>query len=135
MCGNFPWLIITILAIGFVGGGILGGLSETRIGDFAKEDNSSEYQEISPGSEAPSKLTVGDRIKNVAIGATLGVAGAGLLLVSIGTGVSLVAGYAGVTIAGATATQTVAFGCLAYNIFLMVVAPFLNMEVDALELG
>lgn len=133
--GEFPWLILGILAVSGIVGGILGYNSDTVIGDksIAKGENPEADKSIA--DEDREELSTGDKIKNTIIGTGLGIATGGAALILLGSGAALFAGSATTTISflGATGAQTVATGALAYNVLPILIAPFFGAEIEPLE--
>ena len=124
--GNFPWVVVAvILAAGAVVGGVLGGLSDKKLGPTNSKSDTEDDEE----------LTFKDRVNNVAVGAASGLAVSGTVLILWGVGGSLVAGSAAVALPflGTTGAQTVAWGILAYDILPIFIAPFFGMEMEVLE--
>ena len=136
--GEFPFLIVGILVVSAVVGGILGYNSDVKIGESAKGNIPEADKSITDYEEnEDNELSTGDRIKNTVIGTGLGIAVGGTALIVVGTGVSLGVGSAtaSVKLLGATGLQTVASGALAYNVLPILMAPFLDIEAEALDLS
>ena len=90
-----------------------------------------------PQCEVPNEkgsLSTRDRINNIIIGASMGFMVGGAI-VFMGGAVACVAGYSSVTAAvlGMTGKQAVAWGLLSYNVFPIITAPFLGVEMEPLE--
>jgi len=134
--GEFPWLIVGVLAIFGIVGGILGYNSDVKLGDSLDVENEDFQANNSIVDAEQEELSTGDKIKNTIIGTGLGLCAGGATLVLVGSGASLVVGSAFTTIGflGATGAQTVAVGALAYNILAMLIAPFFGQEIEPLEL-
>ena len=120
--------VIALIALGVftVAGGVLGGFYEGSIYNNITGQN----QETESGP-----LSFGDRLKNIALGATLGLAvGSALVMLTAG----VVAGFAGgATVAvaiGGTAAQMFAIGALAYNAYLLISMFWNCAEVEFIEL-
>ena len=78
-----------------------------------------------------------DFVKEVLLGAAIGLAAAGvaLMLWGVAAGATLaVTGYAGLSL-GMSAVQIFATGALAYNFTALVVAPLYGIEMEPVELG
>jgi len=137
--GEFPLLIVGILALGAIGGGILGYVSNVPLTGTAPKQQTAVESEKSiteTSSEDKEELSTGAKIANIAIGAGLGIAAAGLTTIAIGAGASLGAASAVKTIGflNMTGAQAVAIGALEYNILPFLIAPFLGIEAEVLEL-
>ena len=120
--------VIALIALGVftVAGGVLGGFYEGSIYNNITGQN----QETESGP-----LSFGDRLKNIALGATLGLAvGSALVMLTAG----VVAGFAGgATVAvaiGGTAAQMFAIGALAYNAYWLISMFWNCAEVEFIEL-
>lgn len=76
-------------------------------------------------------------MRNAFIGAGLGLATGGAVLMFGGLAGALIVGSATVAIPiiGLTGLQTVACGALAYNVLPMIIAPFFGIEVDTAEIS
>jgi len=149
--GEFPWVVLAIIAVAGLVGGVLGWNAEEKLGPTTNADSSTvnsktiakngknqdniprNYKANPNGLEDPP-LSTRDRITNAVIGASVGVASAGALL-SIGGAIGTVAAGATTTIAafGATGPQVFAIGALAYNSVAMFVAPFVGVEMEPIE--
>ena len=159
--GDFPWLVIGILAASAIIGGILGATSDKKLGQNVIDENTNVPQiptkpsitthhnimtqkepvELSPTTN-PSEskkesepLTVGDRVKNTIIGASLGLATGGAVVSVVGAG-AVVAGMGTsyITLLGATGQQVFAIGALAYDSVAIIFAPFFGIEMDTIEI-
>ena len=80
-------------------------------------------------------LTTGQRIENTLLGAGLGLAAYGGILVLVGAGLCIGEAAATVTFLGVTGLQAVACGALCYNVLPMLIAPFFGMEIEPLEIN
>ena len=76
------------------------------------------------------QLSTTDRLKNIFIGATLGLGIGGAI---VATGGAVMTVFPSVAIAGTTGVQVFAIGALAFNLEAMVFAPFYNVEIDPIE--
>jgi len=159
--GDFPWLVIGILAASAIIGGILGATSDKKWGQNVIDENTNVPQiptkpsitthhnimtqkepvELSPttnpieSKKESEPLTVGDRVKNTIIGASLGLATGGLAVSTVGAA-TIVAGMGTsyITLLGATGKQVLAIGALAYDSVAMIFAPFFGIEMDTIEI-
>ena len=156
--GEAPWLALGILAVGLVGGFIVGLCLNTKVINNGKN---TENKKLLPDNAPPPKitddlklphddvhsdsdeqqdsddnqsedLTLGDRFTNGAICAGLGVATAGTVLMLTGGVVMLLPKVS--TLCGLTGLQIFASGLLAYNVLPIIIAPFVGIEVGAVEL-
>ena len=149
--GTIAWLIITILVASTAIGAVGGYFSDEKIGQNQLEEqgkklnpNKSEMDLKDPNgnitepvqSIAPedSELTTKDRVANVAKGAAIGLAAGGGAVILTGVGFFAATGSATSMFFGATATQYLASGALAYNVLPMILAPFVGIEAESLEL-
>ena len=149
--GQFPWLVIGLLAVFAVGGGVAGYFYDGELGPTVKVPEYNAPPESLPPSERvpetenilenkalsqteKNELSVGDRLKNAAIGASLGLLAGGAVVSTGGVGLC-VAGYAQttITVLGMTGMQVFATGAVLYNFFGMVVAPFFGVEMETIE--
>ena len=149
--GQFPWLVIGILVAFVAGGGVLGYFYNGELGpaqevpEFSAPPQSLSPSESVPKAENPLEnealpqtkngdLSVEERVKNAATGASLGLL-AGSDVVATGGAALCVAGYASTTIAvlGMTGTQVFATGAALYNLFGMVIAPFFGVKMETIE--
>ena len=155
--GQVPWLVIGIIAITVIGGGVIGALSDRKLFKAPKDEKTSlkpkksskdvgpKIEQITPkktqsASEVPisdtnKKLTVGDRVANTLIGASLGLATGGAIVATMGAfGVVAVGSLTTyITVLGASGAQTFAIGALAFDAFAILIAPFLGIEAEPIE--
>ena len=158
-------LAITVIAIGAIIGGIIGGTSNEDL--YKKNFEPNEPENVSnpstptspniPSSNPNNKkskknnmpnnsnnknnnlnnslqgnrLSKGQKVRNVFIGATLGLAvgGAAVMLAGISITLTVSAGV----VAGTTGAQIFAIGALAFNFEAMLCAPFYSVELDPVE--
>lgn len=75
------------------------------------------------------ELCLNDRIENMFIGAGMGLA-------VVGTAGSVAAGSASAYIAafGGTGAQTFSIGAIAYDLFTIIAAPILGVEMEMIEI-
>ena len=80
-------------------------------------------------------LTVGDRVKNTFIGASLGLLVGGGLVATAGVVAFPIVGSVTATISvlGVSSAQTFVIGAVTYNLVAMVVAPFFGIEAEPIE--
>lgn len=134
--GNFPWVLLFLVASTVIGG-IMGFCSDERLADNLVQNDESSADETNQDNDTASseELTIGDRIENQIIGASLGLAASGGIVAVGGVVGSFVAGSATIEIAvfGATGLQTFAYGALAYDVFAIVFAPFYGLEMETIE--
>ena len=107
-------------------GGVIGGFYEGSLyGNITGEN-----QEANSGP-----LSFWDRFKNVLLGATLGLAVGGALVMLLAGGVAVAAGGATVAVGiGGTAAQMFAIGALAFNAFSIASMFWSTSEVELVEL-
>lgn len=119
--GEIPWLVIAVLFVPAIAGGIWGAFTDKKLWTTTEE-----------GYE----LTFLDRVNNTIIGMSMGLLVSGSTLVLAGATATIVAGSATTIIPlfGMTGPQVVAIGALAHNFVAMVIAPFLGIEMEPLEL-
>lgn len=155
--GDFPVLIACVLAVCTIGGAILGATSNTKLGVTEKKQVKPQNSiEIHPKSKTSqqilksknnsktsansnkktNKLTTKDRIRNAALGAAMGLAVGGAIVATGGAIGSVAVGSATTTIGlfGATGAQTFAIGALSYDFTAMFVAPFIDLEMEPIEI-
>ena len=152
--GNLPFfvcLILGIIAVCTVAGGIAGACSNERLADKPKEKKKNAKKTpkplIYPGvpnSKKPEEsnssvgvaenqievpeiqLTAKDRLENIMIGASLGLA--------TGGAISMLISMPSIAIVGVTASaQAFSFGVLAFDFVAIVVAPFLCVDLEPVE--
>ena len=107
--------------------------------DFTKPSSNIDasvplYDTSTTLEKADNGLTPGERVNNIIIGATFGLMVGGAVIF-VGGAVACVTGYSSVLVPvlGVTEQQAVAWGMLAYDVFPIFVAPFLDMEIEPLE--
>ena len=118
-------LALIILAASTIIGGVLGGFYEGNIYNNVTGKNSETNAE---------PLPFGNRLKNILLGATLGLAVGGAIVMLGAIGVA--AAYGGATVAtavGGTAFQMFAVGALAFNVFSIVSTFWSSAEVELIE--
>ena len=151
--GSFPVLAICVLAVCTIGGGVLGAMSDEKLGvpETKPIPQKPSFIELHPNNakkfqdeqkEVPEnanvdnyQLTPGDRIRNTLLGAAMGLAVGGLVVATIGAGGTVIVASASqiIPLLGGTGPQTFAIGALAYNTVAMLVAPILGLEMEPIE--
>ena len=119
-------LALIILAASTIIGGVLGGFYEGNIYNNVTGQNSETNAE---------PLSFGNRLKNILLGATLGLAVGGAIVMLGAIGVA--AAYGGATVVtavGGTALQMFAVGALAFNAFSIISIFWSSAEVELIEL-
>lgn len=79
-----------------------------------------------------NKITTGDRVVNALIGSGIGLGVGGALMAGGGAALTLFGGTSAVVL-GATGLEAFAWGAIAFDVFAMLIAPILGMEVEPIE--
>lgn len=108
--GEGIFAVLMILVVGTFVGSTIGGVSGYLQGD-----------------------TGWTLVKDIAIGAALGFAGTGLVVISGGTAFASMFLHASTVFGGVPISQAFAIGLLAYNCTMAIVGPLLGMEVELVE--
>jgi hypothetical protein len=145
--GELSWMPVLFIALCGLGGGILGYYSDVELGASLKDDTTlfpeSEHsitdEEKQEDHECPyckKDLTKGQRIKNAAIGAGIGLAVGGIIC-SIGGAVYVLSNGVGKTIGiiNMTGKELWAFGTVVYNGVVLFLAPLIGLELEPIEPG
>jgi len=135
--GQFSLLVWGILAVGAATGGYLGYTSNDKLWGAPNKRQENALSPNGGENEDSNALTTGDRIKNALIGTGFGL-GIGGLAVSFGGAIGSAAlGSATIHIPllGGTGLQTFARGALFYDIWAIIVAPFVGIEAEPIEIG
>ena len=148
--GHFPVLAVVVIGVSTVVGGVLGGLSEKKLGpendnEPARSSNDNSNRSVPRNyllnvgtfSDADdNSLTTADRIKNIFIGAACGLAVGGAIVATGGAAGSVIVGSATtvIPVLGGTGAQTFAIGALAYNAVAMLIAPIFGVEMEPIEI-
>ena len=135
--GEFPWLILGIIAAFTIGFGILGATSEVKLGEPPKELDSTPEADKSIADEAgedstEEELSVGDRVRNTVIGAGAGLALGGAVVATGGVMLGAINGI-GAAYLGVSAMQGFAIGTLLYNSAALFIMPLFNIEMEPIE--
>ena len=150
--GHFPWLVLIAIGVCSIAGLVLGATSKKDLSQTARQqvghnnDNSTnknnnatnKINDASSNNSAPNsgnKLTTKQRVKNAAIGFSLGLATGGAIATLVGAGVIVMAGYAAtyVTVLGGTGAQIFAIGALCFNTVALIVLPIFGVEMEPIE--
>lgn len=126
--GEFPWLIVGILAVSALIGGVLGANADVEIGSMYDKPTDANRLDSSETYE----LTTGEKIKNTVIGASLGLAAGGAIVATGGAIVGAIYG-AGATYLGVTAFQGFAIGALAIDSSAFLILPVFGISIEAVE--
>ena len=138
--GEFGFLTILCLVIPTLIGAVAGACSDIKIGATQQEESMSALankDKSITNEETDKELTVGDRVANAFIGAGLGLAVGGALLMIGGMGAGFAVHSATKVVAcfGLSGAQTVALGALTYNVLPLLIAPFMGIEVETVGFG
>ena len=104
--GKFPVLAVTLLAGLAVAGGVFGGIVGNNQSKKDEDESSSENNSVENSNNA------GETVAGVAIGASIGIATAGTILILTGAGVTVAATFPAAIVGwlGMSGPQTVALG-------------------------
>ena len=151
--GSFPWLIVGICFIGActIVGGILGALSDEKLYE-PKIEQKAEFPTKTPSIYNPTQenlnnkteqekivqqnqneLTTKERVLNVAVGASLGLAVGGVTAALGGAAIAVGAKIMGAVTLFEGGTQIMAVGGMAYNAFVFFIAPMFGIELEPIE--
>ena len=143
--GESPWLVIGFLAGCVIVGGIIGATIKTKLFrtpiEETKEQTTPQQHTIKaqPSDASVSNktkpLTTGEKVINTLIGAGIGLGIGGAVVATSGAVGAIALGSATTQIAllGMTGAQTFAIGALAYDVFAFIFAPFMGVELEAIE--
>ena len=131
--GEFPWLVVGIMVLTTIIGGILGAQADTT-----SQVNNNPTLTPTPENSItePEKQESGNNVvANVMVGAAIGLAAGGAVVSTIGVVASVTIGSTTktITLFALSGAQLFALGALAYNVFPMLLAPFIGVEAETLE--
>ena len=143
--GEFPWIVV-FLVVTTIAGGLIGAFADVQPEAIQKEsfhdpledgmpnidDTQSEDVVSSLEDNNDEKTSTLDRIKNIAIGAGLGLAAGGAIVATGGVVYGALYGI-GAAYFGVTAMQGMAIGALALDFSAFVVLPLFSIEIEAIE--
>jgi len=135
--GDFPVLIVLVLAIYTIVGGLIGAFvvpTDQKQNIINEEEK--DYNDEEPSNESEIDLNdrddTGQRIINTIVGAGLGLAAGGAMVATGGVLVGAINGV-GTIIGGVTATQSFAIGALAFDFSTLFILPIFGIEIDPIE--
>lgn len=143
--GHFPWLVVIAIGICSIAGLVLGATYQKDLSQTAREqvghnNNSStnknnDMTSNNSASNSDSELTAKQRVKNAAIGFSLGLATGGAIATIVGAGIVVMTGCAAtyVTLLGGTAAQIFAIGALSFDAVALIVLPIFGIEMEPIE--